>query len=164
MIARPTTKNFGVLQYFLKYIFLLLLLPSLTANGQCKDDCVPFNRSDDQNCDLKNTSLTRCSELDDYRKADLKLNKNYKELATKLNQIDISKLRNPQRAWIKWREEKCDDIDAKANCDNGACAGYAHDTCLVDLTEKRAAELSSFSNDLETARHKNFAFSKDYSQ
>jgi uncharacterized protein YecT (DUF1311 family) len=71
-------------------------------------------------------------------------------------------LRKTQRSWLDWRLEKCEQIDQQASCDNGVCAGVAHDECIISLTKQRTSELINFKKDLATAKSNNFIFSKKY--
>jgi uncharacterized protein YecT (DUF1311 family) len=119
------------------------------------------NRSDDQACALERTPLTRCGEFAEYMKEDRILNANYKALMKSLGKRDAATLKGTQLQWLDWRVEKCDDVDEQTHCDNGICAGVAHDDCIVSLTRQRADELKRFANDPAAAVAAKFAFSKE---
>jgi uncharacterized protein YecT (DUF1311 family) len=143
------------------YFFMALLLGGQA--GACElRDCVIANCSDDQACALEKTHLTRCEKCWSYVKEDFRLNRAYQELMRSLKQADQQLLRKAQRSWLIWREEKCEEVDVAANCENGACAGVAHDSCIVGLTRQRGSELIVFSQNLPEARKRNYAFTLDY--
>ena len=129
------------------------------SNG-CEKGCALLNRSADQDCRLDNTPLTRCSNFNEFRKEDARLNDEYRKLAGKLSEKDRTLLLRPQRAWIRWRDEQCELEDIQANCTNGMCAGVEHDNCILGLTARRADELEAFNADLGKARTNGFGFSK----
>jgi uncharacterized protein YecT (DUF1311 family) len=148
-----------------KYLTLGILMLSLgsgLATAECKTDCVIKNRSQDQDCALDSTPLTRCESHAGYLKEDKKLNKEYKDLVKALGKDDVATLRKTQRAWLDWRLEECDEVDEKSKCDNGVCAGVAHDECIVALTTQRTTELSRFKQNVQDAKSSGFAFSKKY--
>lgn len=148
-----------------KYLNILVLsfcCASSLAVAECKTDCVLKNRSQDQDCSLDSTPLTRCENYATYMKEDKKLNKEYKELIKALSKEDIANLRKTQRSWLDWRLETCEEADQHANCDNGVCAGVAHDECIVSLTTQRANELSKFRQNVTEAKSSSFNFSKKY--
>ncbi|MQA18135.1 DUF1311 domain-containing protein [Rugamonas sp. FT103W] len=136
----------------------VLLHANLAVSG-CKDNCVLKNRSQDQHCSLDNTPLTRCEKFPAYIAEDGKLNAQYKNLIKILNGKDASALRTTQRAWLQWRLDKCDDMEELSKCDNGVCAGVAHDACIVALTRYRTADFVKFENDPVSAVRANFSFS-----
>lgn len=147
---------------YLSLVIVLLSLGSRLAAAECKLDCVIKNRSQDQGCALNSTPLTRCENYSSYKKEDKKLNKEYKELVKALPKDDVAVLRKTQKSWLDWRLEKCDEVDEQAKCDNGVCAGVAHDECIVALTTQRANELSRFKNNLSDAKSSIFSYSKKY--
>jgi len=147
---------------YLNLVIVMLSLGSGLAAAECKTDCVIKNRSQDQECALNSMPLTRCENYSSYMKEDKKLNKEYKELVKILPKNDVAALRNTQRSWLDWRLEKCDEVDEQAKCDNGICAGVAHDECIVVLTTQRANELSRFKNNLSDAKSSIFSYSKRY--
>lgn len=93
---------------------------------------------------------------------DKKINTEYRLLLNKLDESDAQILRDVQKSWLNWRTERCDDIDEKSNCDNGVCAGVAHDSCILKVTRERTAELTKFRGNIGSARMQKFSFSKNY--
>ena len=121
-------------------IYLLSLLSVFMcglAAADCITDCVVNNRSGDQDCSLEKTPLTRCEKFSRYVVEDQQLNLRYKSLMKKLSAEESRMLRAAQRDWLAWRLEKCDEVDERHSCDNGVCAGVAHDSCIIDTTRQR---------------------------
>lgn len=145
------------------FSIILIVLP-LRINAQCKSNCILQSRLNDQECNLEKTPLSRCSFLAHYEKSDLKLNTEYRELIKKINKIDIDILRKNQREWLKWRLEKCEEVDESSACDNGMCAGVDHDTCIVTLTDQRIKEIVKYKDDIPSGRVNGFSFSKEYKE
>jgi uncharacterized protein YecT (DUF1311 family) len=151
----------------LKFLFLLALCSVAlhsTAIAEGRTGNGLKNRSDDQNCALEKTPLTRCETLREYAKRDSELNKEYRKLTKQLKNQSLSALKTTQRERIKWRDEKCDDVEEAANCTNGVCAGVSHDYCIVELTEKRTSELAVFSRQALDVQPSQFAFDKSYKE
>jgi uncharacterized protein YecT (DUF1311 family) len=147
---------------------LLAVLCSATLHSTaiadgCKN-CGLKNRSDDQGCAIEKTPLTRCETLPQFLRGDKELNNAYRKLTKQLDTQSLASLKKTQREWIKWRDEKCDDVEEAANCTNGVCAGVNHDNCIVKLTEKRTGEITGFSNKVLNAQVPPFAFDKTYKE
>ncbi|MHA6575454.1 lysozyme inhibitor LprI family protein [Pseudomonas yamanorum] len=115
-----------------------------------------------KDCDLDKTPLTRCEKYNDFINEDKNLNLSYKELRKKLNYETQPKLKAAQLAWIKWRDNKCDQVQEEAMCSNGLCDGVAHDSCIVDLTKQRERELLQFQKNISDVQSNSFEFSKKY--
>lgn len=149
------------------FLFSALFTLSLFTSesfANCKDGCILKNRSQDQDCTLEKTPLTRCDKFTTYMNLDKKLNTSYRDLIKQLDKKSTPNLRTSQLAWIKWRDETCDDAEQAANCSNGVCAGVAHDSCILTLTRQRTKELSEFRNDIRIAMDRTFSFSKTYTE
>jgi uncharacterized protein YecT (DUF1311 family) len=97
---------------------------------------------------------------DDFKKADRQLNASYGKLMESLDKNSKSELRNVQRRWIEWRDNKCEELES--HCVTGSCSGVAHDSCIVDLTKNRDRELKSYYRNMENAKQRNFAFAMEY--
>lgn len=155
MISRP-----------ISHVLVPLALAAMSATAlaasskDCTTDCVLTNRSEDQNCALEKTPLTRCENFDAFRDADSKLNKAYSALLKQIGKAEAFRLRTPQRAWIVWRNEQCEEEEDQAKCNNGVCAGVAHGSCILNLTYRRTKELSTFSKDIKAAKAAGFRFEK----
>ncbi|PLW75092.1 lysozyme inhibitor LprI family protein [Cohaesibacter celericrescens] len=92
--------------------------------------------------DCNNAMTTRdmveCAQMD-YNIADGDLNYAYQDLRAGADKTGKLKLRDAQRAWIKFRDAECDrQADAVRG---GTMAPLIQMSCLADLTAKRAAEL-----------------------
>ncbi|QGZ37652.1 lysozyme inhibitor LprI family protein [Pseudoduganella flava] len=145
---------------FTLYCYIILGTSAASEDGQCSDGCVILSRSDDQNCDLNKTPLSRCGGYRQFMKSDAILNEEYRRLFQQLKLIDRKSLQKAQREWIMWRDEQCETEEVEANCDNGVCAGVAHDSCILDLTARRAKELRRFTQENASGVDSGFAFSK----
>lgn len=58
-------------------------------------------------CDYSQPDMNMCAEYE-YVKADLDLNRVYRDLAGRREERDPGKLRKAQRAWIQWRDANCE--------------------------------------------------------
>ena len=75
---------------------------------------------------------------DELDRQNARLNDNYKKLMSKLSPNRKKKLREAQRAWIKFRETNCDFY---FDPDGGSAARIAAIDCSVTTTAARAKEL-----------------------
>lgn len=157
----PYFRGIGLCHAFLLALLVFSIQPGdAGADEACKDDCILRNASDDQECETEKTPLVRCSNFREFARRDAQLNAAYKALYARLNDHDREQLRQMQRQWITWRDETCDDAEAKATCTNGICLGVAHDSCIVRLTARRHDELTKFQADAARARANRFSFSR----
>ena len=144
--------------------FLLMLLSLLALHSTARADgctgCGLRNQSDDQNCELGNTPLTRCVNFGEYLRHDKELNIAYRRLTIQLDRHSLMLLKKTQREWIQWRDEQCEDVEEAASCTNGICAGVNHDACVVAVTKKRTSEIVGFSRNLQEAKESSFVFEK----
>ncbi len=69
---------------------------------------------------------------------DDRLNRAYRALRAKLDQVSATQLRDEQRSWIAERDKQC-----AVDSDGGTAALVVADDCSVQTTAKRAAELES---------------------
>lgn len=111
-------------------------------------------------CKLDATPLMYERKCKEFIKADKSLNQHYTSLMKMLPIESKSELRKMQRAWLEWRDAKCDELES--SCVTGSCAGVAHDSCIVDLTNKRSDELKDYSHNVKAAEKKGFLYSTDY--
>jgi uncharacterized protein YecT (DUF1311 family) len=143
------------------YIFIFMAglhIISTAAGDVCNTDCILKSAANDQECKIEKTPLVRCEKFADFITADSILNSEYKNLRQRLSSEDASLLRDVQRNWIKWRDEKCEDAEEDADCQNGICLGVAHDMCILELTRSRASQLNNYKNDIKLARQRKFSF------
>lgn len=122
----------------------MLLLNAARADG-CASKALSRPATLEKKCNLEQTPLTRCDIVNDYEKADNELNIRYRALAKKLGMKSRDLLRMRQREWIKFREQKCDEVQLASGCDNSMCDGVEHDDCVLELTKSRTKELQTFS-------------------
>lgn len=114
-------------------------------------------------CKLADVPLEREVACPRFLEVDTALNRTYKALISDLDKDAGAKLRQVQRIWIKWRDEKCDHVQEESGCNfNGSCNGVAHDECIIELTAQRTHELEEFSKNVSVAKNKGFSFSRHY--
>ena len=82
-----------------------------------------------------------------YEAWDEELNKVYKLLMERLPSDRKEKLKNAQRAWIKSKEEKANEVAKEAN--GGTLAGVLHSGTAASLTKDRAIELAKMYDNLK---------------
>lgn len=131
-----------------------------SAADSCGKNCILRSASNDQHCAIEDAPLVRCEKLGEFKKWDSRLNFSYKTLQASLGGNDARILKITQRKWIAWRDDTCDEAEAAARCTNGMCVGVAHDSCIVQLTERRQGELDTFKADLKKSKAAGFGFSK----
>ncbi|WP_081909349.1 lysozyme inhibitor LprI family protein [Flavobacterium sp. ASV13] len=77
--------------------------------------------------------------INNFKKADDKLNQVYKNLVKKLDEKEKSLLITAQKNWIKFRDSKCDF--EKQQYDGGSIQPLIYYTCLAESTEDRIKDL-----------------------
>lgn len=106
----------------------------LLAKGPAADPCDGYTRADLESCAAK-----------DYEEADAALNKAYKEAMARLDASEQKeKLKEAQRAWIKFRDLHCEC--EYLSWDGGSIAGLARINCLTSLTNERTGHLKALAN------------------
>jgi uncharacterized protein YecT (DUF1311 family) len=114
-------------------------------------------------CDVQSTPLINAGRCHEYIKLDRTLNAHYKKLMSDLDPKLRQKLREVQRTWIRWRDDKCDEVQESSGCNaNGSCNGVAHDYCIIDLTIARDRELQKLLSNTDSINEKNLPFSMEY--
>lgn len=95
------------------------------------------------NCESPMTTLEMniCAGQE-YKVADQKLNRVYRQLQSKLNGKQKQRLTNAQLAWIKFRDTNCNY--EKGQFEGGTMASQVGTYCLAGMTEKRTKELESY--------------------
>jgi len=123
------------------FIFISALL--LSSNIFANDQEIKCNPAGNQ------TEMNQCAS-DDLQKADKKLNETYQALIKKSgdNKTYIKKLRESQRAWIKFRDA---ELDAMFSCDDeniricwGNMIGILYPAAKRELTEERTKRLQKY--------------------
>ncbi len=74
-----------------------------------------------------------------YKKADVELNKVYKQLMSILDQNEKQLLIQAEKDWMKFRDSHC-KFDA-SQYEGGSIQPLIYSTCLEELTRKRIAEI-----------------------
>lgn len=112
--------------YFL-FIISMLSFP-FASHSTCMDDAM--STSDINECTYK-----------EYLVVDKKLNYSYQELLKIIPDNSKKKLREAQRAWLKYRDLECDF--ASEFLQGGTLATVVTKTCFVEMTKKRVLKLDS---------------------
>lgn len=76
-----------------------------------------------------------------YKKADAKLNKVYKQLMLILDKDEKPLLIQAEKNWVKFRDSHC-KFEA-SQYDGGSIQPLIYSTCLEELTKKRIAEIKA---------------------
>lgn len=77
----------------------------------------------------------------DYEREDVRLNKNYNELFSKLDDSHRRRLKEVQRAWLNFRDLQC-DYDS-SQYEGGTIYSLVHSTCLLQMTKQRNKDLKA---------------------
>ena len=97
-------------------------------------------------CDNAQTQMemSDCAAKE-FREADQKLNKLYGELASKLEPERLAKLKEAERAWIKFRDADC-DFQSYLN-KGGTIYPMVYNGCLTDNINNRIKQLEQMLNE-----------------
>jgi len=103
--------------------------------------CCSFN-ANAQGCKHPETQLAmnRCAARD-YREEDTRLNKTYRALMSKLEEVRRDSLRQVQVAWLKFRDLQCDL--SSSGYDGGSMYPMERLSCLIEMTRERNQDLMS---------------------
>jgi uncharacterized protein YecT (DUF1311 family) len=160
MIHQHTTKDMN------RFYSIILSLVFFKTHAACTEipDMVlaPVAPEHSEECDLTKVPLMKCDIYKDYKIADSGLNRSYHNLAKSIPNSSVTILRKTQHEWIRFRDDKCADMQRESGCDNAFCTGVAHDECMLDLTNERAKELVYFLNHPEKGISLNYKFDKRY--
>lgn len=85
-------------------------------------------------------AMLECSRAE-YAVQDRALNETYKRVLASLNARQQARLRKAQRAWIAWRDAKCESLQDE---DWGTLSGVIASACFVDETLRRLIELEEY--------------------
>jgi uncharacterized protein YecT (DUF1311 family) len=77
----------------------------------------------------------------DYKREDVRLNKNYQGLMAKTEKGQQAKLKALQLAWIKFRDLKCDYESAQY--EGGTIYPFVQESCLAEMTRQRNKDLKA---------------------
>lgn len=123
--------------------FLYISLLLLSANLLAEEGSLKCNHEGNQR------EMSQCA-YEDFQKADKKLNKTYQALIAKTsaNKTYIIKLRESQRAWIKFRDA---ELDAMFSCNDenvemcwGSLIDIFRPQAKQALTEERTKRLQHY--------------------
>lgn len=159
MTFQPTH---NLISYVITIFFVVCCLAVSPANSDSSGFGYDENAGG-ADCAIDKTPLSICKYFSQYMKADKSLNYEYKQLTKILDKKNIFLLKQAQRLWIEWRDEKSGEVYEKAiPCAGTVCIDAVHDNCVIDLTNKRTEELRQFKKDTKLAKDKSFSFSKEY--
>jgi uncharacterized protein YecT (DUF1311 family) len=114
---------------FEKYSILLLLILLSTS----------FNSLAQTQAEMNQTANN------DFKKADAKLNKFYKQVMKILNEKEKKLMVLAQKDWVKFRDSHCKfEIE---QYDGGSIQPLLYSTCLTDRTNDRIEDLKEILND-----------------
>ncbi len=85
-------------------------------------------------------AMNRCAG-DELKAADAKLNKTYRELLASLSPAGASRLKEAQRAWIRFRDAEC-SFQSNGK-DGGSIAPMVSAGCMTRLTQQRTSQLAA---------------------
>lgn len=138
---------------------LVSSLPAIASSGFGYDE----KAGGGSNCAIDETPLSICQYYRQFKKADARLNREYKRLYKMLDSRNAHMLKQSQKLWIDWRDAHSGAVYEKTVfCAGTVCIDAVHDNCVIDLTEKRAEELLQFQKNLPLAIEKAFSFSQDH--
>ena len=147
----------GKLKVFMKEVFckaILFLIISVSAfSGQYKDALV--NRMSD----LRRSVFATVNEGNDFERKealrkmekewDKELNIVYQKIMKTVNPVTKNKLRNAQRAWIKFRDSEVEKSYYTNNPNGGSIGVLFSLNTAVKLTEERAVQLAEMYDALD---------------
>lgn len=149
--------------YIATIFFAVCCLVAFSANSDSSGFGYDENAGGGTDCSIDETPLSICKYYPQYLKSDKSLNYEYKQLTKILDKKNLSLLRQSQRLWIEWRDEKSGGVYEKSTlCAGTVCIDAVHDNCVIDLTDKRTEELRQFKKDIKLAKDKSFSFSKEH--
>ena len=77
----------------------------------------------------------------EYKAADARLNKEYKQFAAKLDDAEKAQLKEAQLAWLKYRDANCQFVSDRYK--GGSIRPMIAAICLADVTNNRTTELKA---------------------
>jgi uncharacterized protein YecT (DUF1311 family) len=117
--------------------------------------CLIVVRADDSDATVAKHIFTQCdaaggtqSELnacsaEDMQDADRKMNQLYAILIKRLSKTSMSRLRDSQRAWLKFRDSAC-LYEVGRQEDSGSIWPLAINTCMLNHTRQRITHLEAY--------------------
>ena len=92
-------------------------------------DCVRHPRS--------MAAMRQCTH-EEWQRQERRLTRAYRAAMDSLGPRERRELRDVQRAWIRYRDARCDFIYDR---EGGSMAGLAAETCKMEMAEHRAGQL-----------------------
>ena len=133
------TGSWGLKAIAIEVTFFLSTLPIAAADREMTQEySTCLEQSNGVSAEMINCILAETV------RQDARLNKNYKNLLSKLAAERKSALIEAQRAWIKFRDTNCGFY---ANPEGGSTARMAANECILNATAQRATELRLLTND-----------------
>ncbi len=86
-------------------------------------------------------AMNQCA-ADEYQRQDIRLNRRYVAVMTRLTTAGKARLRTLQRGWIKQRDQRC--AAEQATYDGGSMAPLIFHTCMTNETIKRIIWLEKY--------------------
>ena len=133
------TGSWGLKAIVIEVTFFLSTLPIAAADREMTQEySTCLEQSNGVTAEMINCILAETV------RQDARLNKNYKNLLSKLAAERKSALIEAQRAWIKFRDTNCGFY---ADPEGGSAARMAANECILNATAQRATELRLLTND-----------------
>ena len=134
---------------YLKYIILILLLGSgCQSSSECHNQPTASSSSQNTQTSPYSKAYTECITSSppngcieaELKIQDKKLNRAYQALKHRIQPQRIPQLKAMQRAWIQYRDKKCDFYNYPQRGSGGITDSLQ---CLLDETIKRTQELNA---------------------
>ena len=133
------TGSWGLKAIVIEVTFFLSTLPIAAADREMTQEySTCLEQSNGVSAEMINCILAETV------RQDARLNKNYKNLLSKLAAERKSALIEAQRAWIKFRDTNCGFY---ADPEGGSAARMAANECILNAIAQRATELRLLTND-----------------
>lgn len=134
-------------------MLVFLLISSISISGQYKDALISRMN------DFRNSVFANVDEGNDFQEKealrkmekewDKELNIVYQKIMKTVNPVTKNKLRNAQRAWIKFRDSEVEKSYYTNNPNGGSMGILFSLNTAVKLTEERAVQLAEMYDALD---------------
>ena len=134
-------------------MLVFLLISSISISGQYKDALIS------RMSDFRNSVFTNADEGNDFEQKealrkteeewDKELNIVYQKIMKIANPVTKNKLRNAQRAWIKFRDSEVEKNYYTNNANGGSMGILFSLNTAAKLTEERAVQLAEMYDALD---------------
>ena len=134
-------------------MLVFLLISSISISGQYKDALISRMN------DFRNSVFANVDEGNDFQEKealrkmekewDKELNIVYQKIMKTVNPVTRNKLRNAQRAWIKFRDSEVEKSYYTNNPNGGSMGILFSLNTAVKLTEERAVQLAEMYDALD---------------